>query len=81
MVSLSDCDQTGQPAPPKLVAVTWYEQTCGLIQNPNHPCVHADLGLGDLADGQKASAHGHIFFFEGTLEEFEKSEAFYQLKT
>ncbi len=55
----------------RLVAFTWYEHTYSLIENFQHPCMHADPALPDLEPGQEAGIHGELLFFEGALTEFE----------
>jgi len=54
----------------RLVAFTWYEDTYSLIQNPVHPCMHADPFFPNLEVGQKVVVHGELLFFEGTIEQF-----------
>ena len=57
---------------PRLVAMTWFEDTYSLIGNPDHPCMHADPYFPDLSPGADASIRGEIIFFDGALEEFDK---------
>ena len=45
------------------VAMTWYEHTYSLIGNPDHPCMHADPFVGDLAPGGTATLRGAMVFF------------------
>jgi hypothetical protein len=63
----------------RLVAMTWYHDTASVTGNPNHPCMHADPKFPDLAPGESASVRGDIIFFEGTLSDFEDTEAFKRL--
>ena len=56
---------------PRLVAMTWHRDTLSLVGNPNHPCLHADPCFPDLAPGQEATIHGHVFFHEGDLQSFD----------
>ena len=54
----------------RLVAMTWYDDTFSLIQNPNHPCMHADPFFPNLAPGQEHRIEGALIFFDGDLEQF-----------
>ena len=55
----------------RLVAMTWYKDTCSMIGNPHHPCMHADPQFKDLHSGESASIHGKLIFFEGKLADFD----------
>lgn len=55
----------------RLVAMTWFEDTLSLVDNPRHPCFHADPKFPDLAPGERASIRGKLIFFEGPLSEFQ----------
>ena len=54
----------------RLLAMTWFDDTACLWGNEQHPCMHADPGLKDLAPGERASARGEITFFDGPLEAY-----------
>ncbi|MBI3849717.1 MAG: hypothetical protein HY298_05420 [Verrucomicrobia bacterium] len=54
----------------RLVAFTWLKDGFSLVCNPRHPCMHSDPKFPDLVPGAKASIHGEIIFFEGTLDDF-----------
>lgn len=56
----------------RLVAFTWYDDTYSLVQNPGHPCMHADPHFPDIRPGAKKTIKGELIFFEGSLEEFDK---------
>ncbi len=53
---------------PRLLAMTWHDHTLSLVGNPNHPCLHADPFMPDLAPGQRAEIRGTLLFLEGTLD-------------
>ena len=53
------------------VGVSWHKATLSLIGNPNHPCMHADPKFKDLEPGEAAAIHGTLFFFEGSLANFD----------
>jgi hypothetical protein len=53
------------------LGMTWRQDTLSLVGNPNHPCMHADPKFKDLAPGDSAAIHGRLFFFEGSLAEFD----------
>lgn len=55
----------------RLLAMTWYEATLSLGSNPQHPCMHADPGIPDLAPGVRETIRGELIFFEGSLTQFE----------
>jgi len=57
-------------AAPRLVAMTWFEDTLSMVSNPRHPCMHADPQFPDLSPGEEAFIKGKLIFFEGKLEEF-----------
>lgn len=50
----------------RLVAMTWGKDTYSLVQNPRHPCMHADPAFPDMQPGARASIRGEIIFFRGT---------------
>lgn len=54
----------------RLVAMTWLDATLSMVQNPGHPCMHADPQFRDLVPGEEQTIHGRIIFHEGTLQEF-----------
>ena len=56
-----------------LVAMTWKDHTYSFIGNPQHPCFHADPYMDDLEPGETGIIEGEMVFFEGTIEEFDKS--------
>ena len=55
----------------RLAAYTWYNDTYSMVCNPGHPCFHADPVFPDLEPGQRATIHGELLFFEGTIDQFE----------
>jgi hypothetical protein len=57
----------------RYVAMTWFDNTYSLIQNPPRPCMHADPFVPDLPPGEHATIRGRIWFFDGPLEPFEKN--------
>ena len=57
----------------RLVACTWLADTYSLLNNPLHPCMHADPALPDLPAGESATIHGKLLFFEGTLAAFDEA--------
>lgn len=54
----------------RMVAITWYNSTYSLIENPLHPCMHADPAFPDIAPGESTTIRGEILFFEGTADQF-----------
>jgi len=54
-----------------MVAMTWFDSTYSLMQNPPRPCMHADPFVPDLPPGKRATIAGRIWFFEGSIEDFE----------
>jgi len=54
----------------RLVAMTWLDATLSLVQNPKHPCMHADPQFRDLAPGEDQAVRGRLVFFEGPLNDF-----------
>ena len=62
----------------RLAAMTWFDDTYSLIQNPMHPCMHADPFFPDLDPGEKHLIKGALMFFEGTPEQF--TDVFINLK-
>ena len=54
-----------------LVAMTWYESSASIMSNPKHPCMHVDPIFPDIAPNQCKSIRGNLFFFEGSVEQFE----------
>jgi len=55
----------------RLVAMTWHKATYSLINNPFHPCVHADPYFPDIAPGKRREIAGELIFFNGTLDKFD----------
>lgn len=58
----------------RLMAMTWGDATLSMVNNPNHPCVHADPVFPDLAPGASAVIAGAILFHEGPLDSFDARE-------
>lgn len=56
----------------RLVAMTWGKDTYSMVGNPNHPCMHADPAFPDLKPGEKYAIEGKLYFFEGSIADFEK---------
>jgi len=54
----------------RLAAITWYDDTYSLIENPLHPCMHADPAFPDLEPGESAEVRGALLFFEGPIDQF-----------
>lgn len=63
---------TKSEEPNRMVAMTWFDSTYSLMQNPPRPCMHADPFVPDLPPGKRATIPGRIWFFEGSIEDFEK---------
>lgn len=55
----------------RLFAYTWHEDTLSIVDNYNHPCVHADPRFPDLEPGASATVKGSLIFFEGKLDDFD----------
>ena len=55
----------------RLFAFTWRENTLSMVDNFNHPCVHADPFFPDLEPGASATVNGNLIFFEGKLTDFD----------
>lgn len=55
----------------RLMAMTWGESTLSMVNNSNHPCIHADPVFPDLEPGASAVIAGAIVFHEGPLESFD----------
>ena len=58
----------------RLVAMTWFTDTLSMVNNRNHPCMHADPIFEDLAPEQSQTVHGKLIFFEGPIDEFDVDE-------
>lgn len=58
---------------PRLIAVTFYDQTASVFSNPNHPCMHADPVMAEILPGQTGNFRGKLIFFEGTLDAFDRA--------
>jgi hypothetical protein len=54
----------------RLVAMTWFEDTYSLVNNPDHPCMHADPFFPTMEPGMRARVRGELIFFEGNLDDF-----------
>ncbi len=55
----------------RLVAMTWHAGTLSLVNNPAHPCMHADPFFPDIAPGQRREINGELIFFTGSLDAFD----------
>ena len=60
---------------PRLVAMTWFEDTFQVGGNETRPCLHADPRLPDLVSGVEVNLRGEIIFFEGSPDDFLIREA------
>ncbi len=56
---------------PRLVAMTWYEDSASLMSNPKHPCMHVDPIFPDLGPQERHRISGELLFFEGSLTQFD----------
>lgn len=56
-------------SPGRLVAFSWGADTYSLVSNPDHPCIHADPVMPDLAPGESYTLNGEIFFANDGLAE------------
>lgn len=54
----------------RLVAMTWHGATYSLVNNPSHPCMHADPFFPDIAPGKRRDIAGELIFFTGALDQF-----------
>ncbi|WP_420644999.1 hypothetical protein [Candidatus Leptofilum sp.] len=54
-----------------IVAFSWRQDTYSLICNPDHPCIHADPAIPDLAPGASYTLQGEIYFANNGLAEIE----------
>lgn len=57
---------------PRLIAMTWFDDTHTLSGNSVQPCMHADACVGDLAPGSEKRMGGRILFIEGSLDDVRK---------
>ncbi|MAE67042.1 MAG: hypothetical protein CMJ18_22505 [Phycisphaeraceae bacterium] len=57
----------------RFVALTWFDRTLSLQNNCAHPCIHADPAVDELPIGERVVFRGKLIFFEGSLEEFDRT--------